>query len=126
MLPWAPQAEGAGPVKSWPAALMVWLDRTQEPGLFTASSTVIRPPSDMLISVIPAGLNDEVAWRGGMKWGLTQLGMTTWTAAKTARVMAIAGRVRRISTPAVTPEREGERGVADGAMPRAANRAGEG
>ena len=38
-----------------------------------------------------------------MRWGRTHSGMATWTAAKTARVTAMAGMVRRMSSPAVTP-----------------------
>ena len=38
-----------------------------------------------------------------MRWGRTQTGTANRTAAKTTRVAAMAGRVRRMSTPAVTP-----------------------
>jgi len=48
-----------------------------------------------------------------MRCGRIQSGMTIWMKVKAARVAAMAGMVRRISTPVVTPRSEGERGVAD-------------
>ena len=39
----------------------------------------------------------------GAKLGRIHSGMATWTAAKMARVTAMAGTVRRISAPAATP-----------------------
>ena len=42
-------------------------------------------------------------WSGGARLGRTHSGMATWRAAKMARVTAMAGTVRRISAPAVTP-----------------------
>ena len=39
----------------------------------------------------------------GNRLGRIHSGMAIWTAAKMARVTAIAGTVRRISAPAVTP-----------------------
>jgi len=44
-----------------------------------------------------------VAVSGGMRWGLTAVGQPSWTTAMQARAMAMAGRVRRMSTPTVTP-----------------------
>ena len=44
-----------------------------------------------------------VTWLGAMRWGRTSSGMAIWIAAKATRVMAIAGKVRRMSVPAVTP-----------------------
>jgi hypothetical protein len=40
---------------------------------------------------------------GGRRWGRTSNGTAIWAATKTARVMAMAGRVRRTSIPTVTP-----------------------
>ena len=42
-------------------------------------------------------------WRAGKRLGRTHSGMAIWMAAKMARVTAMAGTVRRISAPAVTP-----------------------
>ena len=107
------QAGVAGPVKAWPAALMVWSDSTQAPGIFTAPVTVIWPPFVTLISVRFAVLNGEITRTGVIRCGLIPSGMASWTAAKAASVMAMAGTVRRMSTPGGDAEGEGERGVAD-------------
>ena len=50
--------------------------------------------------------------------------MAIWTATKTARVIAIAGTVRRTSIPAVTPSAKAKAAYAIGTMPRAANNSG--
>ena len=42
-------------------------------------------------------------WRAGNRCGRIHSGMAIWMTAKMARVMAMAGTVRRISAPAVTP-----------------------
>jgi len=44
---------------------------------------------------------DEVS--GGIRWGLTAVGQPSWTMATQARAMAMAGTVRLVSTPTVTP-----------------------
>jgi len=51
----------------------------------------------------PGELTEMAVRSGGAKWGRIHSGMATWRAAKTARVTAMAGIVRRISAPAVTP-----------------------
>src|ERR1019366_7408416 len=48
-------------------------------------------------------LGRGVIWLGGMRCGRTHSGMANWTAAKMARVTAMAGTARRTRTPAVTP-----------------------
>ena len=44
-----------------------------------------------------------VVWLAGSRFGRIHSGMAIWTAAKMARVTAMAGPVRRISAPTVTP-----------------------
>ena len=48
-------------------------------------------------------VTETVVWPGGNRCGRIHSGMAIWTAAKMARVTAMAGTVRRISAPAVTP-----------------------
>ena len=47
---------------------------------------------------------------GGRRCGRTQLGQANWMAAKTPSVAAMAGTVRRMTIPAVTPRAKGECG----------------
>jgi hypothetical protein len=53
--------------------------------------------------VLTLTLTVLVATSGGMSWGLTAVGQPSWTRAMQARAMTMAGRVRRMSTPTVTP-----------------------
>ncbi|MEO3829466.1 hypothetical protein [Actinomadura sp. B10D3] len=58
-----------------------------------------------------------VAVSGGMRWGRIHSGIATWTPAKTASVIAMAGRVRRVRTPAVTPSAKAKAAYAIGTTP---------
>jgi hypothetical protein len=77
-----------------------WLEEiTQAPGGATAGPGAkdrypLRAPTPGILA-IAARLSVEVAWTGGIRWGRTQMGKAMMTAVKTARVTAIAGRVRR-------------------------------
>jgi hypothetical protein len=46
---------------------------------------------------------EAMACSGGMRCGRIHNGTTIWTAAKMARVRAMAGTARRMRRPAVTP-----------------------
>ncbi|WP_348638608.1 hypothetical protein [Actinomadura madurae] len=67
---------------------------------------------DMLFAVIAT-----VAVSGGMMWGRIHSGIATWTPAKTASVIAMAGRVRRVRTPTVTPSAKAKAACPIGTMP---------
>src|SRR5215470_2099615 len=99
--PWHPA--GAGPVNTWPARSMVWLDSIQAPGLLADASTVVELLLPIIKPSMLAGLSAEVARSGVIRCGRIQLGMAIWTKAKAASVMAMAGMVRRITIPTVTP-----------------------
>ena len=85
----------------WPAALMAALERIQAPGW----------PGTVLAVSVPTFI--DAAWKndgplttvrtGGMRCGRTHSGIATWTAAKMARVTAMAGTVRRMRAPAAVP-----------------------
>ena len=47
--------------------------------------------------------NVVIVWSGGMRCGRIHSGMATWTAAKMARVTAMAGSARRMRTPTAAP-----------------------
>src|SRR5438045_9765778 len=99
------QAWVAGPVNTRPLAPMVWLDSTQAPGRFTPPATVIGlplPVPDITPTMLTV-LSAEMAWRGAIRWGRTHNDMLISAPVKTARVAAMAGTVRRMSTPRVTP-----------------------
>src|SRR6266516_4585501 len=102
----AVQAFVAGPVNTWPLAVMLWFDRTQAaPGRCTAAVTVIElplPVPDVTPSML-AALSAEIACRGVIRCGRTHRDMVISTPMKAARVTAMAGTVRRMSTPMVTP-----------------------
>ena len=80
---------------------MVWLEKIHAPGR-PVTGTVSWPLWPTL-AVLRLTVTAVVAVAGGRRCGRTTLGMMNWTAAKTARVTAMAGRVRRMMTPAVTP-----------------------
>jgi hypothetical protein len=82
---------------------MVWLDSIQTPGMFTEAVTLSLPPLAFATPVMLAVLTAKVARSGVMRWGRIHRDMVTRAPVKTARVVAMAGRVRRMSTPAVTP-----------------------
>ena len=90
-----------------PAALTGPLDRSQAPGwpgMVMANSVKIVPPAPVSDGMAaPSEVTGMTTWSGGARLGRTHSGMATWRAAKTARVRAMAGTVRRISAPAVTP-----------------------
>src|SRR5580700_3899443 len=90
-----------------PAALTGPLDRSQapgRPGRLTAKSVKVLPPGPVWAGEkSPCEVTGMATWSGGARLGRTHSGMATWRAAKTARVTAMAGTVRRISAPAVTP-----------------------
>ena len=69
------------------------------------------------VTASDARLSAEVVRAGGMRWGRTQMGKAMMTAVKTARVTAIAGRVRRIKSPAVTPRANANAAYPAGATP---------
>ncbi len=56
-----------------------------------------------MISLAVLALNGAVTCTGGMRCGRTKFGIRNCTAAKITSVMAIAGSVLRMRTPAVTP-----------------------
>ena len=89
---------------AWPAALTVWLPRIQAPGMFAAPVTE-RLPAPLGLSLMPRLLRvviGVVVWAAGIRyWRIAR--MPNCTAVKMARVTAMAGTVRRISIPAVTP-----------------------
>jgi hypothetical protein len=86
----------AGPVYTWPA-----VDSTHAPGM--AAFPVISSPLPSGTQLTEAGLTATVVRAGGMRWGRTKFGMMSWTAAKMTMVTAMAGTVRPMNAPAVTP-----------------------
>src|SRR6266550_1527209 len=90
-----------------PAALTGPLDRSQAPGwpgMLRANSVKIVPPAPVSDGrAAPSEVTGRTVRSGGARLGRTHSGMATWRAAKTARVTAMAGTVRRISAPAATP-----------------------
>ena len=81
------------------------LDKIQAPGRGGAFRSTVRlpPPRGAPRCSRFASLISMVERVGGRRWDRTSSGMAIWTATKTARVMAMAGRVRRTSIPTVTP-----------------------
>src|SRR5580704_3357897 len=85
------------------------LDRSHAPGwpgTSVAVSVKVLPPGPVSARPRPEFSSEAIemtVWRAGIRFGRIHSGMATWTAAKMARVTAMAGRVRRISAPAVTP-----------------------
>ena len=59
-----------------------------------------------------------------IRCGRTQFGQAIWTKANPASVTAMAGMVRRISSPAVTPSAKANAAYPIGTMPWAPNRGG--
>src|SRR5579872_2026524 len=90
----------------FPAALTGPLDRIHAPnwpGRLVATSVKVLPPGPVAPPAKFPGVTETTARWAGAKWGRIHSGMATWRAAKTARVTAMAGMVRRISAPAATP-----------------------
>src|ERR1700748_3180037 len=96
------ERQGAGIVLTGcPAALMAPLDRIQASGW---AGTVLACSVPTLSPAVPKNDGPLTTVRsGGMRCGRIHSGMATWTAAKMARVMAMAGTVRRIRAPAAVP-----------------------
>src|SRR5580692_1656711 len=112
-MPWlARQSKNAGPafcidgavqavgvvMVAWPAALTVPLERTQAPGWPGRSSA----PRLKVLWFGWALCNSDTpsseaigmtVWLAGIRFGRIHSGMATWTAAKMARVTAMAGTV---------------------------------
>ena len=76
-----------------------------------------RLPSPDPISTTEAILSAEVVCTGAMRWGRTQTGTANWTAVKMTSVTAMAGTVRRMSTPAVNPRAKANAAYPTGTMP---------
>src|SRR5580658_6706123 len=102
-----------------PSGVVTWLEITQAPGRPVAVFVVrIRCPSLVPpVTASDARLSAEVVRTGGMRWGRTQMGKAMMTAVKMARVTAIAGRVRRIKSQAVTPRANTSAAYTAGATP---------
>src|ERR1019366_4466168 len=83
----------------WPAALTVCWELTQAPGL---STVTVRSLSRLMLRKSPEVMV-MVSRSGGMRCGRTATDMVIWVTAKRARRMDIAGSVRRVMTPMVTP-----------------------
>ncbi len=90
-----------------PAALTGPLDRSQAPGwpeMLMARSVKVVPPGPVCDGrAFPSEVTGITAWSGGARLGRTHSGVATWSAAKMARVTAMAGMVRRSSAPPVMP-----------------------
>jgi hypothetical protein len=93
---------GTAPTGS-PAALTAPLDRIQASGWPARLPVVsLKLPRASSLNVMPR-LIATVVWLAGNRLGRIHSGMAIWTAAKTTSVTAMAGTVRWISAPAVTP-----------------------
>src|ERR1017187_2327450 len=101
-----PVGQAAGLVLTGcPAALTAPEERIQAPGWLGRKSRVNPkvPLGPMRVGSWVMELIAAVVWSGGKRCGRIDSGMATWAAAKMARVMAMAGTVRRRRTPMVTP-----------------------
>ena len=80
-------------------------DRTQAPGLAKdpVSWSALSPLPALVLKSSCWTFTGAVTWSGGSRCGRMKFGIRTWIATKATRVTAIAGRVRRSSTPTVTP-----------------------
>ena len=103
----------AGPVNTRPDGEMVLFDKTQAPGRLKFPCRVMLPDEVSIIWLLALALNGAVTCTGGIRCGWMSVGIRICTATKMTSVTAIAGSVRRISTPSRDAERECERGVAD-------------
>jgi hypothetical protein len=86
-----------------PEASMVRLDSTQAPVSLGSVALICRPSGPNANVFRLEGVGSIVETTGAMRCARTSCGMATWTATKTARVIAIAMIVRRSSMPTVTP-----------------------
>ena len=88
-----------------PDGVMTTSDSTQAPGSSKDPvSWMSADPVPTLVLTCPCWvLNGVVTWAGGSRCGRTKFGIRTWIATNATSVTAIAGSVRRSSTPAVTP-----------------------
>src|SRR6185437_44811 len=102
------QADGTTVPTGCPAASAAPLDRIQAPGWpgrLSVASVKAKVCGESVLkrfSVVSL-LTATVVWLAGSRFGRIHSGMAIWRAAKMARVTAMAGTVRRISAPAVTP-----------------------
>src|ERR1700722_7601742 len=97
----AVQAAG-GVVTGRAAAVTGPLDRIHAPnwpGRLVATSVKVLPPAPVGPPASFPKATEMTVRSAGAKWGRIHSGMAIWRAAKTA----MAGMVRRISAPAVTP-----------------------
>ena len=121
----APNHEGRSVAR--PLASTVWLDSTQLPG--PPVFTVIRsgepgPVSPIEIPSSRSRSNVTVCSAVGARCARTQVGTAICTKMTTARVMAIAGSVRRSTAPRVAPSTTANTAYPTGTMPRIANDTG--
>src|SRR6266516_300206 len=102
------QADGTTVLTGCPAASAAPLDRIQAPG-WPAKPSVASVKVKVCGESVVKRFNvvslviATVVWLAGNRFGRIHSGMAIWRAAKMARVTAMAGTVRRISAPAVTP-----------------------
>lgn len=72
----------------------------------------------------PSGSIGTVVRLAAARWGRSHVGTATWAAAQRANVVAIAGRVRRLTRPRATPRTKANAAWAMGTTPRAAKATG--
>jgi hypothetical protein len=96
------QAAGMVPT-CCPAALTPSLEMTQAPGWPGTPAVSISLGLALRLTVAPGAAIVVTVWLVGNRCGRIHSGVMNWTAAKMARVMAMAGIARRMTSPAVTP-----------------------
>jgi hypothetical protein len=105
-------------VTGCPAALTAPLEVIQAPGwpaTRVAVTAIVDPPVGKTVACAASIV--AIVRLGGMRCGRIHSGVATWTAAKMARVTAMAGIARRMRRPVVTPSAKPNAAYPRGVMP---------
>ena len=91
-------------VAAWPALSTIWLEYVQAFGRFGGEATNVTPVAATTSKpTLVAELKLALMWAGLRRCGRIQKVMASRAPTKVTSVVAIAGTVRRMSVPAVSP-----------------------
>ncbi len=112
-------------VRLCPELLRIWVEVTHAFGSCGPSACRLNaPPEDMRPIPIGVSVNEVIRCLGARKWGRTHKVKPTRTATNANSVVAIAGTVRRTSTPTVRPSANANAAYAMGTIPRSLKMSG--